>query len=265
MSISMENAQRYSQFVDAWKRAVFPARPSPEEMVVYDSLMKEFAGKQLLILGATPEFRDLGAKHHYSVTCADVNPDMLQGMKQLMTHQNPTEALVQCNWLNMPFSEEFDVAFAEQSINIVPVAEFKTFLKNVHTALKPGGHLVMKIIVRAEQPEADVLKNAPGQHAGYFMAKFIAAFGRYTDRVVSVREAVEYVKNLYSNNKIPQQDHDAFMNAFAAIGAADLHIHLLQQEQMEALFEEFFTIKEIRYGDNREKHQEMPIYVLQKK
>lgn len=260
-----ENAQQYSKFVDAWKRAVYPARPSPEEMVVYDSLMKEFTGKQLLILGATPEFRDLGAKHQFSVTCADINPNMLQGMKELMSFKNPNETLVQCNWLKMPFSQEFDVAFAEQSINIVPVAEFKTFLKNVHTALKPDGHLVMKTIVRAAQPEADVLKNAPGQHTGYFMTKFIAAFGRYENSAVSVREAVEYVKNLCADNKITQQEHDAFMDAFAAIGAAGLHIHLLPQEQLEALFEEFFTIKEIRYGDTSEKHREMPMYVLQKK
>ncbi len=260
-----ENAQRYSKFVDAWKCAVYPARPSPEEMAEYDSLMKEFAGKNLLILGATPEFRDLGANYQCSVTCADINSDMLEGMKQLMSAKNLSETLVQCNWLNMPFSEEFDVAFAEQSINIVPVAEFKTFLRNVHTALKPNGHLVMKTIVRAEQPELDVLKNAPGQHAGYFMAKFIAAFGRYKNGAVSVREAVEYVKNLYTNNKMPKQEYDAFINAFAAIGVADLHIHLLPQQELEVLFKEFFTIKEIRYGDNTEKHQEMPMYILQKK
>lgn len=260
-----ENAQRYSKFVDAWKRAVYPARPSPEEMVVYDSLMKDFSGKRLLILGATPEFRDLGAKHQCSVTCADVNPDMLEGMKQLMSAQNPNEKLVQCNWLDMPFQNEFDVAFAEQSINIVPAVEFKTFLKNVHTALKQGGHFVMKTIVRAEQSETDVLKNVLGQHTGYFMVKYIAAFGRYVNGAVSVREAVEYVQQLGANNKITQQEHDAFMNAFAAIGAADLHIHLLPLPAFEEALKEFFIIKERKYGDNSEKHQEMPMYVLQKK
>ncbi len=256
------NAARYSQFVEAWRRAVFPARPSEKEIVVFDKLMAEQSGKDLLILGSTPEFRDLGAKNKLRVTCADINPDMLEGMKQLMTRESCDENLVQCNWLDLPFTEQFDVAFAEQSINIVPVSDFEPFLLQVKKSLKQGGVFVLKAMIRVEETEEEVLRKAPGQHMAYLMVKFPCAFGPLENGASRVSDALNYMKKLREQNKINQEQLDNFFNAFGAIGKGDLHLHIMHKEPFEELLSKHFVIKEVMRGKDDEKHANHPIYIL---
>ncbi|MBI4453881.1 class I SAM-dependent methyltransferase [Candidatus Woesearchaeota archaeon] len=283
----MENYQRYSKFVEDWKKARFPARPSEEEMPILDRLMRGIEinevkddvkgkkkgtlnynqGKKLLILGATPEFRDLGFKLKLKVTCADINIDMLEGMKQLMEFPNSEEVLVKCDWLNMPFEDNsFDLVFAEQSINIIEVEHFDDFLREAKRVLKDKGIFVLKAIVLLDENEENILKKAREQKRDiiYIYDKVCNMPKHYINNVRSHKDVSKYFSGLIKQGKISQAEYDKFIHHFGAICNADLKLHALLKEEFEKILKTHFRIREILYGKDFEKHSLHPIYVLEK-
>ncbi|MFH1769926.1 MAG: class I SAM-dependent methyltransferase [archaeon] len=264
----MKNYERYSGFVDNWKKAVFPARPSPEEMVVFDNLMSKHEGQSLLILGSTPEFRDLGAKHNLKVTCADINPDMLEGMKQLVKHKNKDENLVKCNWLKMPFEDNtFDIVFAEQSANIIEAEFFDAFFKEVSRVLKKGGFFINKMLVPCSRDEKDILEQFRKERKDifYLYDHLYHAEGVF-DKTTSIGHG--HLKPIFDRllreGKITKEEHSQFFDALGAIIDADLHLNVLKKEKLEPIMRNHFKIKQILFGEDFEKHMNHPIYTLEK-
>lgn len=266
----MENYERYSKFINDWKKIRFPARPSEEEMPIFDELIVPFSGKNMLILGATPELRDLGFKNKINVTCADLNADMLEGMKQLMQHKDDKEIkeqLVKCDWLSMPFEDEsFDVVFAEQSINVIETTKWYGFLKEVKRVLKKDGTFVLKSIVLFEQSEEDILNKTKAQNRDlvYLYDKICNMKQFYKNNQRSHKEIGEYMTLLLKNGKITEVQHKEFFDKWGALCKADLKLHALPKEEFESLLAKHFTIKQILYGKDFERHSNHPIYVLEK-
>ena len=241
----MENYQRYSKFVEDWKKARFPARPSEEEMPIFDNLMQGYIGKKLLILGSTPEFRDLGFKLKLNVTCADINTDMLEGMKQLMQFPNNNEALVKCDWLNMPFENKtFDLVFAEQSINIIEVKHFGKFLNEVKRVMKDDGKFVLKSIVLLEQSEEEILNKAKKQKRDviYLYDKICNMPKHYKNNQRSHKEVSDYFFELVKQGKISQTEYNEFMHHFGAVCNADLKLHALLKDEFEKILKTHLSI-----------------------
>lgn len=263
----MKNYQRYSKFVEDWKKIRFPARPSEEEMPIFDKLIRSHTGKKLLILGSTPELRDLGFKNQLKVTCADINTDMLEGMKQLMQFPNNSEELVKCDWLNMPFeNNSFDLVFAEQSINIIEVEHFGEFLNEVKRVMKKEGKFVLKSIVLIEQSEEEILTKAKKQKRDviYLYDKICNLPKHYKNNQRSHKEVSDYFHGLVKKGNLTHAEYDKFIYHFGAVCNADLKLHALFKDDFEKILKTHFKIKEILYGKDFEKHSLHPIYVLEK-
>src|SRR3989344_5386642 len=120
--------KNYSRFADKWKHAAHPARPCKEELQVFEKFIKEH--KKVLILGATPELRDLCHKYNLQVSLCDINPVMIKEMSKLIKHKGK-ERIYIGNWLKIPTDDTFDLILAEQSMNIVPIKDWDAFLKEV--------------------------------------------------------------------------------------------------------------------------------------
>ncbi|HLC67053.1 MAG TPA: methyltransferase domain-containing protein [Candidatus Nanoarchaeia archaeon] len=263
----MVNEQRYSEFIQHWKKVQFPARPSPEELIVFDSLMQGHRDESLLILGSTPELRDIGFKNMLHVTCLDINPDMLEGMKQLMQHQNADEQLVKGNWLEMPFPNAvFDLIFAEQSIHIVPVHDFEKFLQQVKRVLAPEGIFVLKALVVGDEDVETILNKARAQHHDIFYLhdQLFNHIANYTDGKASYAAFQQYLSQFLTQGKITKEEYDTFMTIYAPLCKADLQIFGMPQEAFETLLRKYFMIAETRYGKDFDKHARHPLYVLRK-
>ncbi len=264
----MKNYDRYNDIVEVWKTYVFPARPSPEEMVLFDILMRGQEGKKLLILGATPEFRDLGVRNKLRVTCADINPNMFEGMKKIMEEENDSEEFVECSWLEMPFEDEtFDIVFAEQSINIIEVKYFDDFLKEVGRVLKKGKNFILKTINPNKDCEDKIIKDYKEQKRDipYLYDKLLNLKKNYHNGQVGHRTLKEIFDKILKEQKISKEEYDDFFKVWGGLVESDLRLNAIDKDEMETKIRRYFKIKERIYGDDFKKHELHPIYVLTKK
>lgn len=264
----MKNYQAYLKLVEAWRQLVFPARPSKVEMKIFDKLMEKHRGKRLLILGATPEFRDLAAKYRMDTTCADINPQMLKGMRLLMKRQAKKEKLIKCNWLDMPFNDNaFDVVFAEQSVNIIATNKFAKFFQETKRVLKPSGDLILKTAVPNPDSDYKVIKiYRQKKYSIHFLYdQLFHVKKRYSKSgQASHRKLGRDFGTLLKQSKITQKDYDQFFAAWGAMVKADLRLNVMAKDKLEKLMKKYFKIKSILFGKDKIYHRLHPIYVLKK-
>src|SRR3989344_5540770 len=88
----MSNLKVYSGIAHSWGQLTSPARPTKDELRIIKEYLKSIRdvskkGKGMLILGATPEFRDIGHELGFNVTLIDINPKMVKAMRFLMKNK----------------------------------------------------------------------------------------------------------------------------------------------------------------------------------
>lgn len=114
----MENHKLWKSIAAKWKHHCPPGIPSEDDQKLYEELMLEgLEGKEkkkVLVLGATPEIRNIIAKHDdIDVTIIDQNMEMILAMTELMTKENKNEKWIQGNWLTVDyFNHYFDVVLS---------------------------------------------------------------------------------------------------------------------------------------------------------
>jgi ubiquinone/menaquinone biosynthesis C-methylase UbiE len=113
----------------AWKLKAAEARikrPSPfapdkSELKAYESgfkLIKD-APKNALILGATPEIRDMAIKHGFKAHAVDLSKKVLKKYSSIMKYKNHKNNIaITKNWLNMKFKDNFfGIILGDMSLN----------------------------------------------------------------------------------------------------------------------------------------------------
>ncbi len=100
----------------------------------------------VLILGATPEFRDLALKNGCNVVALDQSMAMITKMSSAMKLQNhPNETIVTANWLASPLKDNFfDVIIGDLVAVNIPKSLQQTFFKELQRMLKKGGYILLK-------------------------------------------------------------------------------------------------------------------------
>ena len=80
--------ENWKELAKAWDAYQPPAKPSVGEIGFFEYEIKNLLAKnktiKALVLGATPEFRDLLAKYKIDTTLVDVNEDSIKAMTSLM-------------------------------------------------------------------------------------------------------------------------------------------------------------------------------------
>lgn len=128
-----------------WKWIVGPSRPSLSEQCVFDALCDQFpAGSRVLLLGSTPELRDLSYIHQFDTTVVDYNALTHRILQSNMRHPS-LETLVVEDWRRMRFNQDFDIVLGDLALNMVPIPEQAIVLKNVQTALRTDGIFLHRV------------------------------------------------------------------------------------------------------------------------
>ncbi len=137
--------QSWVEIAEKWKSYNYPVKPSPMEINFFEKELKEIINKKknikVLILGATPEFRDLLAKYKLEVCLIDNNKTSVKAMTSLVKRRNKKEKVVIGDWLKMPFKKDsFDLVFSDSAQDNIKFKDFNGFFNNVYQVLKPEGY-----------------------------------------------------------------------------------------------------------------------------
>lgn len=142
---SKKMQQSWVEIAEKWKAYNYPAKPSPMEIRFFEKELKKIIDKKrnirALILGATPEFRDLLAKYKLEVCLIDNNEASVKAMTSLMKRRNKKEKVVIGDWLKMPFKKDsFDLVLSDSAQDNIKFKDFNRFFNNVYRILKPKGY-----------------------------------------------------------------------------------------------------------------------------
>ncbi|MFA6146029.1 MAG: methyltransferase domain-containing protein [Patescibacteria group bacterium] len=138
--------EQWKEMAKVWASYLPPAKPSKNEIKFWEKELKKLPIKKginfkALVLGSTPEFRDLLSKYKVDTTFVDINSDSARAMTSLLKlPKNPREKFVLSDWLHMPFAKNsFDLVLSDSAQDNIKYSEFKPFFKNIFSILKPEG------------------------------------------------------------------------------------------------------------------------------
>jgi len=152
MTKKKQTTDSWKIFLQNWRRVTSPGRPTLGEIKIYEkfgfSNLKKKDSK-ILILGSTPELRDMLALHKNVQVClVDINLDATLAMTELMKNKRAKqkETWIRGNWLNVPLQGNyFDIIYGDFVISNLPIKFQDKFLKNIKNWLKPRGYFISRI------------------------------------------------------------------------------------------------------------------------
>ena len=128
----------------------FPARPTKNQLLLYEQVIcktcKLHKNPEVLVLGATPELRDLCIKHRCKVMAVSPGRQALEAMTYLMKYKHhPYNTAIESNWLNMPLADtSYDLALTDIALTGNPRKNHEPILQEVHRLLKPSGFFFLR-------------------------------------------------------------------------------------------------------------------------
>lgn len=131
-----------------WAEKLPPWKPSANEIKFWEKIVcrvaKSTKNPKALILGATPEFRDMFSKYPINVTLLDINPEMYVAMRSLMKCKPKYEKFVKSDWLKIPFKNEtFDIIIGDTPHHNIKKRQYGEFFSEVRRVLKTKGYFLL--------------------------------------------------------------------------------------------------------------------------
>lgn len=136
-----------------------PASPLVEEVGVFNKFLQKInknklsKNKKALVLGVTPEMRQLAFKYSYKLVSVDIDKNMIKAMKKFVKKRGK-ERIINDNWLNLKkyFSDSvFDMILADGSFNNLAFDDYARLFKILHKLLKNDGVFVIRHFIIAEK------------------------------------------------------------------------------------------------------------------
>jgi hypothetical protein len=254
---------------DRWVNYTPSVRPSPSEILIYSKMISTAreTDSNCLILGATPELRDMACNLNLNVTVLDTNKYMINKMTGLMTRQNPTENVIVGNWVDYDFVEQqFDFILGDHVINMLPLNQYASFVDKLYSLLKKDGNIVTRIIT---VPQNSLCTNDEAiqmyDHGTIkyndliWMICLNNAYNKDTN-IISYRELVLKGRKLFSDGLIDKETLKQF--EYYDDG---MFLSALTQREYKDVFTTKFDIVETKFGNDYRFCKTMPIYKLAKK
>ncbi len=248
-----------------WKRYKPPSRPSRSEVKIYDSVFAAKKGSSVLILGSTPELRELAAKYRMNVTVVDWSEDIFKALKLLMKHRNANETFSKQDWLQMKFNEKFDIIVGDCATTVVPYESLETLLGNISRCLNPDGIAVQRIWVRYNTQAYDLsyigrlFENKP-EHIHWYTWLLFPVFVHYYDTAnerLSGEEMYQKMLADYEKGNLPK----GLLDLFALVKNHKTPNNVPEKSNLESILNKYFMIA--KRGWNRKCFsRNAPIYVL---
>lgn len=265
-----ELAKRFAKFYG-------PVRPELE-MNVYEEYVKSVSEKQkpkILILGSTPEFRDLLFKYKITPICCDINPEVFSALKKLVKRKGD-EVFIHSNWLESSkiISEKFDLILGHVVVNMIPDKKQPMFFKNVCKLLKDDGIFLTTVYIKSKN--ISKINSSSGferYRKNSKRWKSIKEFFNtiYPDVMISLAKNRPYftpdlmlkeIESLFKANLISKQEKDKMMKI---LPPGKVKVYVSEESSIEKELQYFFRLKKILLSVKYFDPQNFPIFELKKR
>lgn len=208
-------AAPWKKVAENWEKYYAPpGRPSKEDRGKYAMYVKKALGKKsgrALVLGATPEVRNVLHKFPLEVTCIDVNLEMILAMNKFVP-ESDKDILIRGNWVENPLADNyFDIVLGDLTWGNVPKDQWAKFHKNIKRILKPGGYYIHRVTTIPEnwkiQPiektlaEYEKLPYTEQRHMELFFHLLTDSYDS-KNHTISLDEVKKDIAPFWKNNKI---------------------------------------------------------------
>ena len=164
----MKKATWNNYLAITWDKYLPPIRPYDCELEIIKGYIKNFVSTNntlpsVLILGSTPELRDIVYEFGIIPTVIDFSKDNYEAMS-LLLRTSGSDTFVESNWLALNtkiYYEKFDFILSEAAFNVLDRNSAKELYQICRKLLTPKGKIIVKEWVRYSdnRPELNVLLN----------------------------------------------------------------------------------------------------------
>lgn len=283
--IKYSHKESWNDNAQSWANYQPPLRPSKEELKIIENYLKKIKENMFnqqakaLILGATPEYRDILARLKFAVTMVDFNSDSVEAMTFLLKYKKATEKMIITNWLKMKFKPNtFDVILGDWVINNLPsFNDYKKLFVNITKFLKPEGLFISRTHVWSKKEKIRTVKEIMEMYEKKPKEKFsflqmlqdYSEASTYDKRNFTIDLEKFYHINLpiaYAKGEMNEHHFEEFVWKFVQ-GKRRIKLFLTFPEKLtlEKLIKRYFKIVARKYSKDYLYSYHEPIYILEKK
>lgn len=220
---------------------------------LYNRSIEGAANIHALILGATPELRDIVLSYGHKLTTVDRDEEALENKTKEMHYQHHlNEEVIVADWLTLDFpANSFDVILGDGVLTALSQEEQTVLLDKLHDILKPTGYLLLR--------EGAVLHSRPRYHPNVHIHEFRSGQYNLFDlffglrlynqnfKSIDVKTRKTYLQDF--RKKVQEYRDNGWLSAteerqLLSVGD-ELEQTLLHKEDLESLLKRVFYPKDV--------------------
>jgi hypothetical protein len=153
----LENNTKWSSLAQKWLYYLPPGRPSTIDLTRIKILVDKYVKVEepkALVLGSTPEYRDLLHRLGFQVTVVDRNFDMVTAMQKLRMYNNKENVVID-DWLSyLPnHKREYSLILGDLIQGNLPYKKQEDLYMSIAGALNSDGLLIERVLTfRSDSP-----------------------------------------------------------------------------------------------------------------
>jgi ubiquinone/menaquinone biosynthesis C-methylase UbiE len=200
-----------------WKKRNCPWRPSKEDINIYKKFVKEKLPNKILILGSTPELRNLVSDINNTVVLVDICPEMIMSMGKLLNLSKiKKEVHIVANWCSMPFPDSsFDIILSDCPWWLFSTSNQKVLVNEIYRVLKKDGFMVSRVhfcntshinknlaeLINENLPSKKISERKQNSLKETLMLRLLDATTNVQTRCFDTLKAIKIVESLVKNKK----------------------------------------------------------------
>jgi hypothetical protein len=258
-----------------WTKMVGPSRPTISELSIYLKYIRSLQSQRksklkMLVLGSTPEFRDLGFEENLNVSVVDCNQDYHNTINREIRHKCliGTETLYSCKWQDIEFENCFDIIIGDLVIGNIPPFDLEGFIQKIQNALTIGGLFLGKSFYNDRNYQVVVPEDMVRNYYENYPYHPYSSFA-YNLTIYALKDNTLVFKNMYDIlQKLNQQgilSNETF-EKFQNIGwnnEMKFLFYVPFKDEFEILVQRYLTIDCIEYA-NEVYSKYFPLYIIKK-
>ena len=270
----MEEPTWNLQLAELWGRYPPPIRPSKDlirliQVFVQLTQLELDDVPKILLLGSTPEFRDLCSMLKIPLTVVDFSRNNFDAQTRLVTSPIYNETFVQQDWRDMRLKEQFNLVLAESSLNVVPKKDISSLLLRIREHMKPGALFVSKtwVVPRRILTLSEIIAEYRAHWSEIDFYSFACGFlwlhfYDWEKDCVSVRQMDTAIRGLFDAGMLTAEEAESVIKL--EYPKVDLKIFLPQKNWLFQVSSNLFDVVLVTLSDDPNSHL-YPVIVFRAK